>query len=671
MVTFRLPTQQHPGKLTRWTPPPPPALDPALEPKANPARESLPSDGKEDLANMAGELPVDLSTWRKGGSQGRCVSPDREVSLDASGRQLPTSREPEEAPSAVCQPGPILPGMRSTASPQAGLEGEKKAKTCLPLRKRPYVVPGAGGGAQGPLAGKVPKTESSELWGSPFNGYHSPYISVSYPRFPAVYYSGLAGPFISPEMSPLLHPVTPNPVLRVPTPYSFLCPMEAQLALDVATATKQDEDGDTPLHIAVVQGNLLAARRLIALFHQGRQSLDTFNNLRQTPLHLAVITAQPTLVKLLLSHGASPMVLDRNGQTALHLACEHDSIHCLQELLDGSPGPLDLEARNFEGFTPLHVAVGTQNRDIILTLLEHGADVDAVDIKSGRSPLLHAVENDNLEMVELLLQHRANVNAQSYGGNTALHAACGRGLLETLRLLVRNGADGSLKNYHNDTPLMVAKNKRVIDILRGKTSRPGPPPENIREGSSPATSNASSPGIRPVHTGLLRASPDSCPTTPSPAQTPKPHRAVQSPNSANQKPESTASTNGPLTHGTLSGVKLERSPTPPTPEQPMGFPGMPKFFLPVAESLVDPAFHTTLYPFASSSHNYSPHHLCLLPAGMQHSVISLPAAPQANRIHPRGTEVDQSQTLLDSETPPAADLKGQWPKSRDSGPGGS
>ncbi|XP_053124853.1 B-cell lymphoma 3 protein isoform X2 [Hemicordylus capensis] len=478
---------------------------------------------------------------------------------------------------------------------------------------------------------------------------------------------GLPGSFLSPELSPILHPVAPHPLLGVPMPYSLLCPAEAQLAFNIATATKQDEDGDTPLHIAVVQGNLLVARRLVALFHQGQRDLDIFNNLRQTPLHLAVITAQQSLVKLLLSHGASPMVLDRNGQTALHLACEHGSLHCLQELLGGSPAPLDLEARNFEGFTPLHVAVGSSNRDIILTLLERGADVDAVDIKSGRSPLLHAVENNNLEMVELLLQHGANVNAQSYGGNTALHAASGRGLLETLRLLVRNGADSSLKNYHNDTPLMVAKNKRVIDILRGKASRPGPMPDNVREGSSPATSTASSPGIRPTHASLLRASPDSCPTTPSPARTPKPHRAMQSPNSIGQKPES-------ITNGPLPGVKLEKSPSPPLLEQPMGFSGAPTFFLPLAESMMDPAFPATLYPFPASGRSPSHHHLQLFhppPLSLNHSMIPQPPESLANRIHPRGGGVDPSQTLLNSEHPPAADHGGPWLPSRDSGPGGS
>ncbi|XP_066494772.1 B-cell lymphoma 3 protein [Tiliqua scincoides] len=636
---------------------------------------------------MAGELPVDLRTSRKGEGQGRGAPPAGVVSpRDSRGPSLeveaswstraPLTPKPSGELEGLGQPGSgaVLPGTQTVASPQEGLEGEKKAETSLPLRKRRYYpVQGADEDTQGPLAGKVPKTESGEgemgLWGTHFKGYCSPYVSVTYPRVPTTgCYPGLAGSFLTPELSPMLHPMAPHPLLGVPTPYSLICPLQAQLALDIATATKQDEDGDTPLHIAVVQGNLLAARHLVALFHQGQRDLDIFNNLRQTPLHLAVITAQPTLVKLLLSHGASPMVLDRNGQTALHLACEHGSLHCLRELLEGSPSPLDLEARNFEGFTPLHVAVAISNHDIILTLLDRGADVDAVDIKSGRSPLLHAVENNNLEMVELLLQHGANVNAQSYGGNTALHAASGRGLLDALRLLVRNGADGSLKNYHNDTPLMVARNKRVIDILRGKASRSGPPPDSLLEGSSPATSTASSPGIRLSHTSLLRASPDSCPTTPSPAQTPKPQKLAPSPNSAIQKSETL--TNGPSVLSPLHGVKLERSPSPLASEQPMGFLGQPKFFLPLGESMANSAFHA-LYPFATPGHNPSIHPLQLLPIGLNHSVVPLTAASLASRVPLRVAGMDPSQTLLDSAIPPTTDHEGQWPHSRENGPGGS
>ncbi|XP_056308491.1 B-cell lymphoma 3 protein-like [Danio aesculapii] len=70
-----------------------------------------------------------------------------------------------------------------------------------------------------------------------------------------------------------------------------------------------------------------------------------------------------------------------------------------------------------------------------------------------------------------VFQRGCDVNAQSYSGNTALHSACGRGHIELVRVLLKNGADSSLKNNHNDTAIMVAKNKKVSDVLRGKGTR--------------------------------------------------------------------------------------------------------------------------------------------------------------------------------------------------------
>lgn len=58
----------------------------------------------------------------------------------------------------------------------------------------------------------------------------------------------------------------------------------------------------------------------------------------------------PSVVRLLVMAGASPMALDRHGQTAAHLACEHRSPACLRALLDSAPGgTMDLEARNYDG----------------------------------------------------------------------------------------------------------------------------------------------------------------------------------------------------------------------------------------------------------------------------------------------------------------------------------
>ncbi|XP_043936604.1 B-cell lymphoma 3 protein isoform X2 [Protopterus annectens] len=292
--------------------------------------------------------------------------------------------------------------------------------------------------------------------------------------------------------------------------------MGHHLASDCAKAIMQDEDGDTPLHIAVVQCNFLAVQKLITLFHIAQKELDIFNNLRQTPLHLSVITKQPSLTGVLLSNGASPMTSDRNGQTAIHLACEHHSTECLQKIMEHSSSCVDLEKTNFEGFSPLHVSVNSGNKEIVNLLLEHGARIDVVDSKSGRTPLIHAVEKDDLEMVNLLIEHSANVNLQTFSGNTALHSASGRGLLDIVRVLLKNGADTSIKNYHNDTPQMVAKNRKVTDILRGKASKSIQQqnlqlkiPEIRKDSSPPAASNCSSPSNMLTPTSFGCQSPNS------------------------------------------------------------------------------------------------------------------------------------------------------------------
>ncbi|XP_058051671.1 B-cell lymphoma 3 protein isoform X2 [Ahaetulla prasina] len=533
---------------------------------------------------MAGEFPVDLRTWRKDGGQDK-QPPSSQVGDPPripSGHQVPRCvssgatvlREPVARDAPMGQPDLRL-RTQDAASPRGGLQEDKKPEMYLPLRKRRYAMEGANGDTPGPLAGKVPKTESGQEGNgarSPHcNGYHPCYVSMPYPRVPVSYYPGLASPFLNPELPPLLQPLTGPSLLGILPSYSLMPPAETQLALNIATATQQDEDGDTPLHIAVAQGNLLAAQHLVILFHHGQRELDIFNNLRQ-------------------------------------------------------------------------------------------------DIKSGRSPLLHAVENNNLDMVELLLQHGANVNAQSYGGNTALHTASGRGLLDMLRLLVRNGADGSLKNYHNDTALMVAKNKRVIDILRGKAVRPIPHPENSHDGSSPSVSAASSPGLR-THSHMLHASPDSCSTIPSPDQTPKPHRASHSPNTATLRPESIIVTNGPSTSAPLPGVELDRSSHSSTLEQPMGFPRSSKLLH--HENMTDPAFHTALYPFSPPSPHVSSHPLQLLPMSLNHPVISMPPRTLASRMSMRYPGMDQSQRLPDSEGPAGLGCEGQWLQSSDGGPGGS
>ncbi|XP_041427520.1 B-cell lymphoma 3 protein homolog [Xenopus laevis] len=367
--------------------------------------------------------------------------------------------------------------------------GACKDQASLPIRKRRYHPPLE---HEGHL---VKRTDRSLEWPK---RCQTPCMTFPLPD----YYKGASYlPSSLPLYAVPAPPLLNTPLLGIlPTQHPKLLHADTQLQADIAAATRPDEDGDTALHIAVVHGNILAAQRVIAFLLHGARHLDMLNNLRQTPLHLAVITDQPAMVSLLLQHGATPQIPDRNGQTCVHLACEYESMRCLEILLRGRKW--GLEATNYQGMTALHVAISTGHEDLALCLLDNGADVDTVDIKSGRSSLIQAVEGGSIELVSLLLQRGAQVNAQTYAGNTALHVASGRGLVEITRLLLRSGADGTIKNCHNDTAVTVAKDRMISDIVRGKSSSPRDMKERFRgEFKNSAVSSSpqrATPGYNPA-----------------------------------------------------------------------------------------------------------------------------------------------------------------------------
>ena len=89
------------------------------------------------------------------------------------------------------------------------------------------------------------------------------------------------------------------------------------------------------LHLAIIAQSLDAVMFLVLSAASCSASLLDLQNFefRQTALHLAVITDQPAIVRLLINCGASPDIRDRNGNTALHLACSRGLIRCIIEMM--------------------------------------------------------------------------------------------------------------------------------------------------------------------------------------------------------------------------------------------------------------------------------------------------------------------------------------------------
>lgn len=218
----------------------------------------------------------------------------------------------------------------------------------------------------------------------------------------------------------------------------------------------QDGNGDTPLHLAIIHQQTGVIQQLIhtLLSSQQQTILNTANHLQQTPLHLAVITRQVKVVEGLLRAGADPSLLDKDGRSPLHLAALAGDSTTLRPLLAhlGERHAHLVNAADFHGLHPLHLAVRRDGERCLHLLVKGGAKINAPEQKSGNTAL-HMAVRENLFKVActLITELKADVNACTFGGNTPLHLAASLGSPTLCSMLIAAGAD---KNMENDEPLV-------------------------------------------------------------------------------------------------------------------------------------------------------------------------------------------------------------------------
>ncbi|NXH14230.1 NFKB2 factor, partial [Bucco capensis] len=239
--------------------------------------------------------------------------------------------------------------------------------------------------------------------------------------------------------------------------YSVTADPRMLLAVQRHLAASQDENGDTPLHLAIIHEQTAVIKQLIEVIVSipSQQIINISNHLQQTPLHLAVIMKQPQVVQLLLQAHADPTLLDRYGNSLLHLALQAGDEEMLRTLLAhlGSAAPYLLRLPNFYGLLPVHLAVKARSLACLDLLVRKGADVNAVERQGGRTPLHLAVEMENLNMATHLVKKLgADVNSRTFAGNTALHLAAGLGSPTLTKLLLKAGADVLCENDEPVSP---------------------------------------------------------------------------------------------------------------------------------------------------------------------------------------------------------------------------
>ena len=262
--------------------------------------------------------------------------------------------------------------------------------------------------------------------------------------------------------------------------------------------------GNTPILFAARQGNLHAARHLVAA---GADVNDTAAT-GTSALVVAAHSGHTALALFLLEQGADPNAAEA-GYSALHAATLRGDETLAAALLArgadpnapvlrGSQGrrnsPDYVLEHDVVGATAFWLAAHFAEPAIMRALADGGADPQIV-MEDGTTPLMAAVaarrrnepglaanpaedERLVLEAARVAINAGGDVNATDAAENTALHTAARRRLDTVVQLLADRGADLDALNGQGETPLVLAVGRgdddnSTVELLRrlGATGR--------------------------------------------------------------------------------------------------------------------------------------------------------------------------------------------------------
>ena len=129
--------------------------------------------------------------------------------------------------------------------------------------------------------------------------------------------------------------------------------------------------------------------------------------------------------------------------------------------LIGHGGDLNVGCEDFDPFyedvmwTPLQVAISEGSFPVTMSLLQHGANPNALD-NLGKTALHLASYRRGIREVELLLKYGANMDVRDKKGWAPLHEAAYLGPVQVVVVLLNRGADPHVQTYDGKTRIQLA-----------------------------------------------------------------------------------------------------------------------------------------------------------------------------------------------------------------------
>lgn len=152
----------------------------------------------------------------------------------------------------------------------------------------------------------------------------------------------------------------------------------------------------------------------------------------------------------------------------IHDACQAGNLEKVKNILKADPE--QLQAVTAEGKSPLHMATGWGQKEIVLFLLKEGANINALNNQGGTAIHVAASRNQP-ECAAILLDHGADMEAiRTEGSLTPLAIAIFKNNLEVAEFLLNRGADLNARVMDGVTILM-ASERRASPAMKALIKR--------------------------------------------------------------------------------------------------------------------------------------------------------------------------------------------------------